>query len=331
MDVILEYSDAVRKQHKTDHPVLKVFPHLEDRFQGCPKFLFDEHSIHTAVELTLGRPKVLKEAMNNLRIPYPKMWIEWPEIGRQKLRDTLAPHERYNAARPLPTKIGFLIEADEKGRKGIVTWAWTNLSMGDDDPPNVCPISQFFDLDANFPQDMRHFNNFLQANLANIWKDKPIQVEALKDIWRTSIHKPSDWGEGYLKFYGTKPGYNDQFILDNLYADVYGEYIMVWSVLMLLTSSKKIVNLEKVDYGKLNVARQKKGKFPLANYTRVTMHLSEEARMSQQGVPLGFTRKSPRIHMVSSYLGVRGNKHWIVQPYWRGKGDIVSRHIHVRT
>jgi hypothetical protein len=330
MDNITAYSHAVREQNKINHPVLKIFPFLEDKFQGCPKFLFDENSIHTAVELTLGRPKVLRDIMNYIRIPYPKIWIEWPEAGRQKLRDTLAPNEKYNPSRPLPTKIGFLIEADEAGRKGIVTWVWTNLSLGEDDPPNVCPISQFFDLDKKFPQDPRHFNNFLQANLASIWKEKPIQVEALKDIWRTSVHKPSDWGAGYINFYGTKPGYNDQFMLDNLYADVYGEYIMVWSVMILLTSSKKILDLKEIDYGKLNVARQIKGKSPLANHTRCTLYINRERKIMQPTGPLGYTRKSPRIHLVSSFPVTRGNKHWVVQPYWRGKGEVISRHIHVK-
>jgi hypothetical protein len=46
--------------------------------------------------------------------------------------------------------------------------------------------------------------------------------------------------------------------------------------------------------------------------------------------PLGYLRKSPRVHLVSSYLARRGDKHWIVEPYWRGSGDVIHRQTHVR-
>jgi hypothetical protein len=336
MDSIIEVAEKVRKQNKIHHTVLKIFPILQDKFQGCPRFLFDDNSIKTAVELTLGRPKILKEAMDHLRIPYPKMWIEWPEIARQKLRDTLAPDEKFNPIRPLPKKLGFLIETDSSGRKGTITWIWTSYGLEtgnylDDNTPNICPISAYFDLDNNYPQDPRHFKNFLQANLARIWQDKPVQRDALKDIWCTAMHKPSDWGAAYIDFYKMKDGFNYEYIMDNLYADVYGEYIMVWSIMMLLTSSKKILDYEKVDMTKLNVAREKKGKVPLTDHTRVTLYINKEAMSKQKGAPLGHERKSPRIHLVSSYLARRGNKHWIVQPYWRGQGEVISRHIHVKT
>jgi hypothetical protein len=88
MDSIVDISNEVHKRRSEKHPVMGVFPDLENRLKGCPRFLFDESSIHTAVELTLGRPKVLRQAMQFLRIPYTKLWIEWPEAGRKKLRDT---------------------------------------------------------------------------------------------------------------------------------------------------------------------------------------------------------------------------------------------------
>jgi hypothetical protein len=34
--------------------------------------------------------------------------------------------------------------------------------------------------------------------------------------------------------------------------------------------------------------------------------------------------------MVSSYLNRRNDKHWVVQPFMRGSGDIIHRQINVR-
>jgi hypothetical protein len=327
MDHIIESAHLARKEKMTNHPVMSIFPILEQKLEGCPRFLFDDNAIHTAVELTLGRPKVLREAMNHLRIPYTKLWVEWLESGRQKLRDTFGIVEKESLVlRPLPTRLGFLMEVDESGRKGVVTWGWTNNFVEDNEPPNICPISAYFDLDGNFSQ-LTQRTNFLRANLAQMWKENPIQTEALLSIWETSQHQPSDWGSRFLT--NTK-SYDDSIRVQHFYADIYGEYIMIWACMMLLTSSRKILDYEEVNLSKLNKARISKDQPPKLDHTRISLHINKEVYVHQKGVPLGFERKSPRIHMVSSYLGRRGNKHWIVQPYWRGKGEVISRHVHVK-
>jgi hypothetical protein len=329
MDTIIEVAHRVRDMKMTRNLTVGIFPIMERKLQGCPRYLFDEKSIHTAVELTLGRPKVLREAMNHLIIPYPKLWVEWPESGRQKLRETFGPNEAgiNDPSRPLPTRLGFYLESD--GRKGTATWVWNNHLMNEGEPPNIAPISPFFDLDGDFPQDDYIVNNFLAANIAALWKNNQIQLEALQGIWRTAQHKPSDWGYSFLgELLGNSV--KSKRALSYLYADVYGEYIMIWSILMLLTSSKKIIELKPVDMSELNKRRIKKGNVPKLDHTMVYMHINPQLVQHQQRAPLDYKRKSPRIHLVSHYLARRGNKHWIVQPYWRGSGEVVSRHIKVK-
>jgi hypothetical protein len=329
MDRIVETSHEVRKRNSVDHPLMGVFPYLEDRLKGCPRFLFNNDSINTAVELTLGRPKVLREIMSFIRIPYPVMWIEWHESGRAKLRETFNTDDDpiESPSRPLPTRIGFLLECDETGRKGMATWAWTNTHLTDHDPPNIAPISPFFDLDGYFKQDQTREKNFLKANLGAMWKDNAVQEKALLSIWETAQHAPNEWGSKFIRHAKYDKHGN---LINNFYADIYGEYIMIWSIMILLTSSRTILNYEKIDNTKWNKARVKQGKAPRLDHTMTTLHISEEVRMHQKGTPLGFTRKSPRIHMVQSYPSHRGNKHWVVMPYWRGKGEIISRHVKVK-
>jgi hypothetical protein len=334
MDSIIEISHEIKQrifEYPNSDAILGIFPVLEQKLKGCPRFLFDENAIHTAVELTLGRPKVLREAMAHLTIPYPKMWIEWPESGREKLRQTLTVDSIEMPNRPLPKRLGFLIET-ENGRSGVVTWAWDNHNIGKDVAPNICPISAFFNLDSNFGESSKSYiSSFLDANLARIWKDNPIQLNSLMSIWNTSVHKPSDWGEKFLATASIYPFQSKVERIDNFYADVYGEYIMVWSCLMLLTSSKKIVDFNQIDMSKLNKARKSVNKAPKLDHTIVSIHIGEGTQtINQQGTPLGFARKSPRVHLVCSYLARRGNKHWVVQPYWRGSGEIISRHVKVK-
>jgi hypothetical protein len=335
MDQIVETVYEAKKRRLINNPIISIFPQLTDKLKGCPRFLFDENTIHTAVELTLGRPKVLREAMQHLKIPYTRMWIEWPETGREKLRQTFSIDAFEHPNRPLPTRLGFLLETDEKGRKGMVTWVWSNHFIKKGEPPNVCPISPFFDLDFDYSQltHPSYVKSFLDANLAHIWRNNKIQLDALLSIWNTAYHQPSEWGKKFLDLPAlTSSLYeNDKDRrVANFYADVYGEYIMIWSCLMLLTSSRKIVELEKIDMSNLNRIRRRMNKPQQLDHTMVTMYINRDKVVHQKGQPLGFERKSPRIHMVSRYLNRRGDKHWIVEPFTRGSGEIISRYVKVK-
>jgi hypothetical protein len=333
MDHILDTVYQAKKRRLIKNSVISIFPELEEKLKGCPRFLFDDSAIHTAVELTLGRPKVLREAMAHLTIPYTKMWVEWLESGREKLRKTFSIDAFEHPNRPLPTRLGFLLETDGSGRKGVVTWVWSNHFIKKGEPPNVGPISAFFDLDFDYSSltGSRTRQSFLDANLAHIWKNNKIQLDALLSIWDTGYHRPSEWGKKFLEvpFPGSPYGYNNERV-EHFYADVYGEYIMIWSCLMLLTSSRKIIDLEEVDMSNLNKIRRRMDKPQKLDHTIVSLHLNENVRIHTQGMPLGYLRKSPRIHMVGSYLNRRGDKHWIVQPFWRGEGEVISRHVKVK-
>jgi len=321
-------SAATIKREKVNEPVLKIFPELTDSLKGCPRFLLDENAIATAVELSLGRPTVILEAIRNLRIPYPAMWVEWPERGREKLRtafeDTYTSEER-----PVPERIGLFIEASDDGRRGKVTWAW-NAPQDSyvTDFPNIAAISPYFDLDKETPQRQERIEGFLRGNLAKMWQDHPAQLEALFAIWRTADHRPNEWGWEYCGWLHDMGALEAR--LPELYADVYGEYIIVWTILLILTSSRTIVDYKPVDRSKLNKQRRILKRPPLFDHTEVTLHIGERHRDGQRGQPLGYKRKSPRIHMVSSFLNRRGDKHWIVQPFWRGEGETIHRQVKVK-
>jgi len=312
-------------------PLLSIFPEMEEKLKGTPRFLLDENAIHTAVELTLGRPKVLLEAMRHLRMPYPTIWVEWPEVGRTKLRETFGDEGYIGPDRPLPQRLGFLIDcSDNTGRKGQVTWVWTSPAHEklSGDFPNVGAVTPFFDLDARFDQPGDRIAGFLRGNLAKMWKDNPVQMEALFDIWRTAEHGLSTWGIEYCKILERQGVLERQ--LPHMWADVYGEYIIIWAVMLLLTSSRKTVDYHEVSRAKINKLRKKRRQALLYDHTQVVMYLGQHHVAGQRGQPLSFKRKSPRIHVVGSYLNRRNDKHWIVQPFMRGSGETIHRQIKVR-
>jgi hypothetical protein len=322
MDCLAETAALIGRQR--NHPrMFNIYTSLDERLLGTPRFLFDENAIYTSVELTLGRPTVLHDAIRQMRIPYPRLWVEWPESGRERLR-TVFPRE-IGPDRPLPDRVGFLLEADETGRSGRATWVWAALGST---IPNVCPFATFFDLDKEFPQPSARVQGLRTNNIAQIWADNPVQIEAFLSIWRTAQVAPDGpWAEDYLIELSQRHG--DEAI-GYAMADIYGELIQMWCNLLLLTSSRQIVDLAPVSMAKLNKHRVKRREVPRLDHTVVTLHLDPAARERQRRAPLGHARKSPRVHLVSSYLGRRGDKHWIVQPYTRGSGETIHRQVRVQ-
>jgi hypothetical protein len=327
MDSLAKTADRTRQQGMHRNPVLSIYADMTRRMQGAPRFLMDNPSIAAAVEITLGRPLVMLQAMEHVRMPYPVMWVEWDESGRDRLREI--EEQVVDALRPLPKRLGFLVEADEGGRTGCVTWVWATRDIPLD-IPNVAAITAYFDLDSRTNQPEERIESFMAGNLAQSWKDNPIQLKALMDIWRTADHRPSPWGKQYLD--SVNPIVSDpEMRFAMAMADVYGEYIIIWAIMLMLTASRQAVEYRPVDRTKINKARTKRRESLLFDHTEVVMHINRQPQAGEQfRSPLAYTRKSPRIHMVSRYLARRGDKHWIVEPYVRGSGETINRHIHVK-
>ena len=327
MDTINQAAERIRAASLVPTTqMMAAYADLGTRLQGTPRFLLDRRACQTSVELSLGRPKVLREAMSFVRVPYRRMWVEWDDVDRSEIRDRLGEVIELPELRPLPGRVGFLLEADETGRRGTATWAWTTGSGGlTTGFPNVAPIEQHYDLDQTFPIEPTIREGLLGAKIFEVWKDNPVQMAAMLDIWHTCEHKLADWGPSYLAQFG-----NPEMALMLSRADVVGEYITIWSVLMMLTASRPFIRLDTVDMGKLNKHRAKKREAPLLDYTRVSLDLSLHVARPVRRDSLGYQRKPPRIHIVSSFLNRRGDKHWIVAPFMRGSGEVIHRRVHVR-
>jgi hypothetical protein len=294
-----------------------VFSDITERMQLTPRYLLDDSVVQASTEIGLSRPSVLREAMRHLRIPYPRLWVEWPETGRSTLRQRLAVKTN-DPLKPIPERLGFLLESD--GRRGRVSWAWA-LPPHPGYPVDVClsPYDACFDLDGDIPQDSDLVEAMGRASLARMWQDDPAEAEAMRSIWRTADHRPSAWGSRLLDAYAQD---RRRFFL----ADIYGEYLGIWSIMLLLTAARPSVEYRTVDRTVLNKARSKRREPPLFNHT--TLHLNH--RIIERRASSDYPRKSPRTHMVASHLRVRGDKHFIVSPYVRGSGPIVERHVRVK-
>lgn len=309
-------------------PIAAPYRDITRRLQGIPRYILDDNAIHAAVELTLGRPKVLVEALAHCRVPYPALWVEWREGARAKLHDNLRKFGIEEVpGRPMPDRLGFLIESTTGGRAGRITWAWATGDL----PPNIAAIDAYFDLDGHFEQPPGIQESFNTNNLMRQWADNPVQLAAINQLWTTAEHRPSTLGMNWLIAGARGSRERFDYLLGGSIADVYGEYITAWAVMLLLTADRKPVSYRPVDRAKLNKARAKKGEHPLLDHTEVVLRISPKAPSTPiPHAPLEHGRKSPRLHIVSRYLAHRNGKYWLVEPHLRGKGERLTRYVHVK-
>jgi hypothetical protein len=327
MDRISQMADLVAAHGSGDlngDGLLSCYTDLAARLAGAPRFILDPTATRTMVELNLGRPKVTREAMEHVRVPYPKMWVEWDDGDRARLREKFDRPLTHAELRPMPGRVGFLLEVEKGGRAGTATWAWTSPG-NNENYPNIGAVQPYFDLDQRFEMPPDRVEGLLKGNLAEMWIDNPVQLDALFDIWRTAEHLPSPWGHTYFRALGNNP-----LAISLSYADTVGEYIAIWAIVLMLTTSRPVVDLKPVDLAKLNKQRAKRHEPPLLDHTRVALRLTpQEHRPIMRSEP-GFGRKSPRVHLVSRYLARRGDRHWLVEPYFRGRGEMIHRVVNVR-
>ena len=323
MDMIGQTADDVAPVLvRNPNPALTIFVDLKERMKLTPRYILDHHVMSRSIELGLGRPSVFREAMRHLHVPFKSAWFEWEETSRDLLRRRLT-QKLDDPYKPLPVRLGFLMECEDGGRRGTVTWVWESPDRNiQPHVPNVSPYDVAWDLDAVIPQADEYVQGMNIANLVQMWKDNPVQHAALLSIWETAEHRPSAWGRTWLNTLSIN---QRRFLL----ADIYGEYMGMWAILLLLTAAKPTVEYAEVSRAKLNKARAKRKQPPLLDYHTVTMHIDHRAVAGRPRQPLGYLRKSPRVHLCSGYLARRGDKHWLVLPYVRGSGEPVERHVRV--
>lgn len=327
MDMVTLAAHRAREADIANDPTLRLYCRLAEKLNPAhgpipPRYVLDKNATMIATELSLGRPKVLNDIVHRTIVPYSQMWVEWEDSARKILRERFRQHEMLDIIRPYPARMGFFIETDPKNlRRGKVTWAWSAKDNAVD-LPNVSPVTAHFDLDADLgldPQLRQH-----PLTIAEPWRDNPEQYTALHKIWHTVRHHFEE--QAY-------PFALTQFDRDLIYADVVGEYLMVFLVLLLLTSARKAVELRPVDLSRLNKARAKAKKTALLNHHIVHLYYGDRNQKSTPVMargPLGYSRKSPRVHLVSSYPAVRAGKPTIVMGHPRGYGSSgVSRTTHV--
>lgn len=135
---------------QADEQFCGAFTNIAPSVRAAEKFELTDDVAMAAYQLTRSKPSALVQAMPMCRMPYPKIWLEWRGgiLGDSKRNDPL-----FNT--PNPAKQGCLIEGDETGTVGVMTFAWVHKdsSVHAPQPLNLAPIGTMFNW--NLSVDLR--------------------------------------------------------------------------------------------------------------------------------------------------------------------------------
>lgn len=176
----------------TDREVGGIFTSVSKAIAQAQRFELTDDVATAAYMLTKSKPSSLFAALPMVRAPYRTMWVEW----RGGLVDTLVErdldsaegekfraHKRDKEFAPSPIKQGALIESDESGQVGTITFGWIHRDKPEMDytPTNICPLGMRF----NWREDGNVFDDAERAFNARY-------PEAATDTLEELMRRPTD-------------------------------------------------------------------------------------------------------------------------------------------
>lgn len=314
---------------------LSMLTELGEVLPSDPLFILGDDVTYTAAQALISKPISIRDSLWALRVPYPKMWVEWTEKARVEAISELGLVDENGLE--VPTRFGFLVTSDETGRRGEIRYAWGHQSAinGQDfyaAVPDVSPLVIEYDFDRMADEN---FNAAIaipmrEGGYRNRWANSDENSAALKQMDRAfsiSQFDNAKWQAVEMARSGHKTA--EQFFLD-IVDDIKAEQLFFIVVMMLLTA-RNAVEERKESRAKINKSRIKKGESPLLDHIVTKMHIDAVDRTRDTAG--GGTHGKRRYHIVRGHFVVRGETIYWRRAHGRGAGSglpgVKSRKIEV--
>lgn len=309
-----------------ESPSLRVtFEHAAECYQVLQgmdmgsRYILDKEVIVAATEVLCSRPHSLRDCLSVLRIPWSNAWVEWVEADRYNER--LDRHMIDDNDKPRPKRVGFLVSADETGRRGTVQFFWNHPDA--EMLPAISPLLLNFDFDQmgntalKIPESIR-----AQSKLYKRWAHSDLEMSAIEEIDRTMGLEPSPQGMAFALNFADGNERVAAAVLENAHNDMSGEALSFISIMMIMTARNAVTSTPE-ERGKLNKARSKKGESLLLDHVHVRLRLNAEERLllKSAGRGAGGERRGPRMHIVGGHPVRRQDKIYWRRTHFRGVGN----------
>ena len=306
---------------KTLHSGLKRFT---ETIEKCPKFVLTEDItflIEQAAERT--RPSAFCNGIPLCKLPYDKMWIEFPHQYRQNYRNT-QDLTRYqpNEFAPIPCQLGYFLEKLDNDRISM-TLGWSHPDESATVSMkkmiiNVGKIEEVADCDFKDLEDRQYS-----------WASKHMDDAKERTALSNLEYRFAAGMNEYMKEYVEAVFYKDQKfferLMDEALYDIAGEWRFVLTLLMMV-NSKNLLEFKEIDRTKLSKARVRRNRPPSPNYSEIHIHLTKTFKNKCKNI--GMSRIESRAAMVMGHFKVRKTGIFWWSPYERnGEATVIPKYI----
>lgn len=285
---------------------------------GSVRYVLEDAVVATASEALLARPHSLVDVLGLVHVPYPCLWIEWTEAARLLARE--AHGIAYANGKPVPHRLGYLIQTDEIGRRGIVKVAW-NFKLGGEEEvlPELCPFVLHFDFDRitddsipdATPEQQQASTYYARC------RGDAVQTAAIHRLNRVAwIEADPNAQEMLCHSFGDRTSAEVDQVLASSFEDVSAEGLFLLAILTLL-AARNGVEMRQESRAGINKARRKRREPELLDHQIAYLRLTaaERAAVRTPGTGHGAPK---RAHIVRGHFVRRSDKVYFRRAHWRG-------------
>lgn len=303
-DTIIHIASNLHRYRHSEPACNDGIKWFSSRVSHAVRYVLDDSvMMHSGVAM-LARPNAFASCVKLLRIPHQLIWIEFNDQARTEARRRAGlfwneDQDNYGTERIIPTRTGFLIESEQDGRSGKISYCWIYPgSMG----PELCSVYHRFDLDGVTNGD-RYFFEVRALSSQQHQRRAVTDEESLGYLDSLAVGDIADWA---LPIYKSRIDRGrDEFkeYLERDGSNIEVEFCELLSILIMMAAKNGSQN-EFVSKEKLNRQRIKKGKPMLLDHYTVSMRLSGTERRASTIGAYGSSGQR-RTHLVAGHYVVR--------------------------
>lgn len=288
----------------------------------CPlRYVMADDLTRASAQLAFADGDRLASCLDLLRIPAPRLWVEWNDAVHQQVicECGIVPQHDPDAA---GRKVGVFLRASLDGRSATAQTFWSARTLGGQEA-QMSPLETYIDLDGSFGATVDP-DGMLRGDYACVTHLDDEGVAHLLE------HVRFQFDQKWLNYYRVAaPDANERRTIarDSLAAVAHD--IPVLLAFFLLLNARGATRPLPVARGILNRRRIERDRVPLLDHIEVHASLPEWSA-GQEENETAVSRRSPRLHHVRGHLVRREDRVFWRTPHMRGSalhGVVRSRTV----
>jgi hypothetical protein len=325
---------------KIDEAFGGAFTKLVPDMKDAQCFVMSSDVTAAVEEVCMSKPSSMLGALQHMRVPYPRMWVEWEPDSRSKLV--------HHNDKPAPKRMGCFIMTDKHGNRGTAVYMWEHrlLDVPAEEEITLDPFGIIFDWsDGQEEPVMVQYARIIGMPIERpTWEKKYTQNrEAFKEgllrgsKWRKLVNFDKELDAymtlekcsaiiplSYCKtLFESEVGHRllrpGKKMYEDFMEDLEGEFAYTEAFLLLLNSKNTPIEQKRDDFTRLNKARAKNRKRPLKEF--ITTHLRVSKVVGNRAASMGMSREAARLHLVRGHFKTKKSGVYWWSPHVRGGNE----------